>query len=113
MLDAFEREGLQENARRVGEHLTHRLGPLVDDVGLVSALHGVGLYRGLELTRADGTPAGAEALAVCERLLGLGVIVQPTGPDMNVLKLKPPLCVSEDDVDLLAAALRTTLEQGW
>ena len=113
VLDAFEREGLQENARRVGEHVTARLGRLVEDFELVGALHGVGLYRGLELTRSDGSPAAGEAAAICERLLELGVVVQPTGPDMNVLKLKPPLCVTTGDVDHLAAALRLALDEGW
>jgi 4-aminobutyrate aminotransferase-like enzyme len=30
-----------------------------------------------------------------------------------VLKLKPPLCVTREDVDLLADALRLTLTDGW
>ena len=33
--------------------------------------------------------------AICERLLELGVIMQPTGDHMNVLKIKPPLCLTE------------------
>ena len=113
VLEALEREGLQDNARAVGEHLTERLAPLAGEFELVAALHGTGLYRGLELERADGSPASAEALAICERLLGLGVIVQPTGPAMNVLKLKPPLCIARADVDLLADALRRAFSDGW
>jgi 4-aminobutyrate aminotransferase-like enzyme len=46
-------------------------------------------------------------------MLGLGVIVQPTGPGANVLKLKPPLCVTARDVDYLAGALGETLANGW
>jgi 4-aminobutyrate aminotransferase-like enzyme len=107
VLDAHEREGLQENARRVGEHLTTRLGPLAGRFEPVVALHGTGLYQGLQLA------SSAIAHAVCERLLELGVIVQPTGPDMDVLKLKPPLCLTRDDVDLLAAALELALDRGW
>jgi 4-aminobutyrate aminotransferase-like enzyme/Ser/Thr protein kinase RdoA (MazF antagonist)/murein DD-endopeptidase MepM/ murein hydrolase activator NlpD len=113
VIDAIEREGLQENARRVGRHLTARLAPLVDEFELVSALHGIGLYRGVELTHPDGRPARAVAFAVCERLLELGIVVQPTGPSMNVLKLKPPLCIAAEDIDLLAGALRLTLSEGW
>ena len=82
VLDALERERLQDNARAVGEHLTERLAPLAGELrARRRALHGIGLYRGLELERADGSPASAEAFAICERLLELGVIVQPTGPD--------------------------------
>ena len=113
VLDVLEQEGLQDNARDVGEHLTARLGPLVGELPLAGALHGMGLYRGFELVRGDGSPAAPEARAVCERLLGLGVVVQPTGPGADVLKLKPPLCVTRDDVDLLADALREALVGGW
>jgi 4-aminobutyrate aminotransferase-like enzyme len=107
VLDALEREGLQENARRVGAHLAARLTPLVDRFEPVSALHGIGLYQGLELS------SRRVAFAVCERLLELGVVVQPTGPEMNVLKLKPPLCITTEDVDLLADALTLAFGEGW
>jgi 4-aminobutyrate aminotransferase-like enzyme len=113
VLSALEREGLQDNARRVGDYLTERLGPLVDRFALAAALHGIGLYRGLELAHPDGSPASAEAHALCERMLQLGVIVQPTGPAMNVLKLKPPLCIERADVDVLADALSRALDRGW
>ena len=80
----------------MGEQLTARLGPLVEEFPIVEALHGVGLYQGIELSAPS-----AAAHALCERLLELGVIVQPTGPEMNVLKLKPPLCITHEDVELL------------
>jgi 4-aminobutyrate aminotransferase-like enzyme/Ser/Thr protein kinase RdoA (MazF antagonist) len=108
VIDAIEREGLQENARRMGEQLTARLGPLAEEFPIVEALHGVGLYQGIEL----GAPSAA-AHALCERLLELGIIVQPTGPEMNVLKLKPPLCITDEDIELLDAALRRALAEGW
>ena len=47
---------------------------------------------GVELVRDRATlePAAAETSAICERMRELGVIVQPTGDRMNVLKMKPP-----------------------
>ena len=113
VLDVLEDEQLQANARAVGGYLTSRLAPLAGELPLVHALHGMGLYRGLELRRADGGAARDEAPAIRERMLELGVIVQPTGPEGNVLKLKPPLCVAIPDVDHLAAALEETLASGW
>jgi 4-aminobutyrate aminotransferase-like enzyme len=97
----------------VGEHLSDRLGAVVEEFPIARALHGIGLYRGLELGHEDGRPATEAARAICERMLGLGVIVQPTGPGANVLKLKPPLCVTARDVDYLAGALGETLANGW
>jgi 4-aminobutyrate aminotransferase-like enzyme/Ser/Thr protein kinase RdoA (MazF antagonist) len=113
VLDVLEEERLQDNARRVGHFLSDRLGAVVDGFPIARALHGIGLYRGLELGHEDGRPATEAARAICERILELGVIVQPTGPGANVLKLKPPLCVTARDVDYLAGALGETLKNGW
>jgi 4-aminobutyrate aminotransferase-like enzyme len=41
------------------------------------------------------------------------VIVQPTGDHMNVLKVKPPLCITPADADLFAEALDRVLTEGW
>jgi len=82
---------------------------------IVGAVHGMGLYLGVELVRDPVTqePADAEALAICERMLELGVIVQPTGDGNNVLKVKPPLCLDRASADLVVAALARTLDEGW
>jgi len=115
VLDVIEEERLQENAIRVGDHLTERVGALVGRYPNVGALHGIGLYRGLELVHdaASRQPAPLVAAAICERMRSLGVIVQPTGKHANVLKLKPPLCVSCNDIDFFAEALELTLAEGW
>jgi 4-aminobutyrate aminotransferase-like enzyme len=111
VLDVLERERLQENARRVGGELKRRLDDLVGRHALAGAAHGVGLYLGLELVRDRETlePAGAEAEALCERLRERGVIVQPTGDHMNVLKIKPPLCIDAPAAGFLADRLDEAL----
>ena len=82
---------------------------------IIGTVHGLGLYRGVELVRDSETlePASDEAFAICERMRELGVIVQPTGDYMNVLKLKPPLCIDEDAADQFVDALDVTLRDGW
>ena len=50
-------------------------------------------------------PATEETAAICERLRELGVIVQPTGDHLNVLKIKPPLCLDDDAADFFADTL--------
>ncbi len=116
VLETIDREGLQANAREVGAYL--RTG--LDEVAaahpeIVGAVHGMGLYLGVELVRDRETlePADAEALAVCERMLELGVTVQPTGDANNVLKVKPPLCIDRRSADLVIEALARTLDGGW
>jgi 4-aminobutyrate aminotransferase-like enzyme len=106
---------LQENARTVGDHLKTRLAALVDRFPIAGAVHGMGLYLGLEFVRDRTTlePATEETAAICERLLELGVIVQPTGDHMNVLKIKPPLCLTTESADFFADMLEKALDEGW
>ena len=81
----------------------------------IGAVHGAGLHLGVELVRDRATkePAAEEASALCGRMLELGVIVQPTGELENVLKIKPPLCITQDDADRFTDTLDRVLGEGW
>jgi 4-aminobutyrate aminotransferase-like enzyme len=115
VLDIMGDEKLQENARDVGAHLKARLEALGQRFPIVGAVHGMGLYLGLEFVRDRQTlePATAETAGICDRLLDLGVIMQPTGDHLNVLKIKPPLCLTRADADFFADMLAKVLEEGW
>lgn len=115
VLDIMRDEQLQENARTVGDHLKRRLEALGQRFPLVGAVHGMGLYLGLEFVRDRETlaPATEETAAICDRLLDLGVIMQPTGDYLNVLKIKPPLCLSRESADFFADMLERVLSEGW
>ncbi|SMD01785.1 aminotransferase [Rhizobium sp. RU36D] len=115
VLDIMRDEALQQNAREVGDHLKEGLQALGDRHDLVGAVHGMGLYLGLEFVRDRETlePATEETAAICERLLKLGVIMQPTGDHLNVLKIKPPLCLSRGSADFFVSMLDKVLSEGW
>jgi 4-aminobutyrate aminotransferase-like enzyme/Ser/Thr protein kinase RdoA (MazF antagonist) len=115
VLDVIEQEGLQENARVVGGHLKTRLEELDERHDLIGTVHGSGLYLGVEFVRDHETlePATAETAAICDRLLELGVIMQPTGDHQNVLKIKPPLVVTRASVDVFVDALDRVLTTGY
>ena len=63
------------------------------------------------LDRDTREPAVAQARWICERMRELGVIVQPTGDHGNVLKVKPPLCITEADAELFVVALDRALRE--
>ncbi|MGQ7349321.1 aminotransferase [Quadrisphaera oryzae] len=113
VLDVLQGEQLQENARVVGARLKAGLAALAERHPLVGAVHGEGLYLGLELVRDRVTlePAREETAALCDRLLDLGVVMQPTSDRQNVLKVKPPLCVDEAAVDFFVAAVDRALTE--
>ncbi|MEW2623326.1 aminotransferase [Streptomyces sp. NPDC048106] len=113
VLDTLRDEDLQGNAVRVGGHLKRRLEALADRYGIIGAVHGSGLYLGLELVRDRTTlePATEETAELCDRMLDLGVIVQPTGDHLNILKIKPPLCIDSTAADFFADMLDLALTQ--
>ncbi|BDV31226.1 aminotransferase [Microbacterium terricola] len=115
VLDIIADEALQENARVVGAHLKGRLEALGAQHPLVGTVHGAGLYLGLEFVRDRATlePATTETAAICDRLLELGVIMQPTGDHQNVLKIKPPLCLTTASADFFVDMLDRVLTTGW
>ncbi len=115
VLDILQQDGLQENARDVGGYLATRLRELAKRHPLIGTVHGLGLYLGVELVRDRETrePADTETAAICERLLGLGVIVQATSERQNVLKIKPPLCIAKEDADFFVNCLDEVLTDGW
>ena len=115
VLDAMRSEELQENAHRVGQRLVHGFQRLAERHALIGPIHGEGLYLGVELVKDRETmePATAEAEAICERLRELGVIVLTTSERSNVLKVKPPLCLTEDSADFVLNQLDRVLTEGW
>lgn len=99
------------SVRTVGAHLRRELERLGERYSLLGTVHGSGLYLGAEFVRdrASRTPATEETAWICDALLAEGVIMQPTGDYQNVLKIKPPLCVTREDADFFVAALDRVL----
>ncbi|MGV9801409.1 aminotransferase [Mycobacterium sp. NPDC003449] len=115
VLDVLADEGLQRNASHVGTHLRSRLLALADTHPIIGTVHGAGLYLGVEMVRDPVTlaPATEETALICDRMLELGVIIQPTGDHQNILKTKPPLCIDVRAADFYVDALDRVLTEGW
>lgn len=111
VLNRVRQPEFRANVREVGAHLKARLQQLAERYPLIGAVHGNGLYLGTEfvLDRASREPATAQTAEICNRLLAEGVIMQPTGDYQNVLKIKPPLCVTRADADFFVDALDRVL----
>ncbi len=101
VLRAIEEENLQENARVVGDYFLERLRELQKRHRLVGDVRGLGLFLGVELVRDRDTlePATGEAQVVIEKMKERGVLLSTDGPFRNVIKIKPPLIFTKDNVD--------------
>lgn len=115
VLDAMRDERLQQNALTIGARLADGLRELAVKHHIIGPVHGEGLYLGVELVRDRETmePADAEAAAICERLRERGVVVLTTSERSNVLKVKPPLCLTRESVDFVLEQLDLVLSTGW
>ncbi|MFG0316578.1 MAG: aminotransferase class III-fold pyridoxal phosphate-dependent enzyme [Planctomycetota bacterium JB042] len=113
VLDVLERDRLREHAHRLGGRLLAGFETLKERHALVGDVRGAGLFLGVELVldREARTPAPAHAARVCERLRDRGILLSTDGPDANVLKVKPPLVVSEADADRLVETLDAVLAE--
>ncbi len=113
MLDVIDQEGLQENARVVGGKLKAGLDRLAEEHTLIGDVRGMGLMLGVELVddRATRAPATGRTADVLEATKEMGLLVGKGGIDGNVLRIKPPLSITADDVDYALAVLHEALRQ--
>ncbi len=96
VLDVIEKEGLQENAERIGAVLRQGLEELQSRHALIGEVRGRGLFLGLELVHDRETlePAAKLASDLVHNLKNEGILASTDGPLENVIKLKPPLVLS-------------------
>ncbi|MEM7582641.1 MAG: aspartate aminotransferase family protein [Acidobacteriota bacterium] len=101
VMETIEEDGLQENARIVGGQLKAGLERLAERQRLIGVVRGLGLMLGVELVRDRATkePATSETAEVLEAARNLGVLLGKGGLYGNVLRIKPPLCITSDDVE--------------
>jgi acetylornithine/N-succinyldiaminopimelate aminotransferase len=99
VLETVEEEHLLANAHAMGEYLVHRLNePRLR--AKISDIRAVGLMIGVELTRPVAKQVQRDALAH-------GLILNAIGD--NVLRLLPPLIVTQADIDRAMEVLTAVL----
>jgi acetylornithine aminotransferase len=100
VLDTIADQHLLDSVKRVGEHLAHGLDAI--NSPLVTGNRGSGLWRGLTLS-------GAHAPAVEAAARKHGLLVNAVKPD--VIRLAPPLILTESDVDDALPRLTAALDE--
>jgi 4-aminobutyrate aminotransferase-like enzyme len=113
VLDIIEREDLIANARSVGGYLIDGLRGLAERHEAIGDVRGAGLFAGVELVadRQTKEPATEMAAEIVNRLRDRRILIGSTGPWGNVLKIRPPLVFSRENVDLLLTGLDEVLAE--
>ncbi len=98
-LDVFEREGILANAAARGAELMRRLRDLQRRLPAIGEVRGLGLMVGVELVNKDGSANKDLQKKVRKVCLDSGMVVLSCGPHDNVLRLVPPLNLSQAELD--------------
>lgn len=112
-LEVILDEHIQQRAHEIGGYLKQGLEDLQSRHPLVGDVRGQGLLLGVELVadRATKQPATEQTAALHERAKELGVLVGKGGLFGNVLRIKPPMCITREDCDFLCGVLDLALTE--
>jgi len=105
VLDIVDDEGLQANALTMGEKLISGLRELKERHACIGDVRGIGLFLGLELTRPDGSEATELCSYVKNRMRDHRILIGSEGPKDNILKIRPPMTIEAEDVDMILVTL--------
>ncbi|MCZ4268759.1 aminotransferase class III-fold pyridoxal phosphate-dependent enzyme [Rhodobacteraceae bacterium G21628-S1] len=111
VLDIVDDEGLQANARNRGAELMSGLKMLETKYPCVGDVRGMGLFLGLELIRADGSEATEICAYVKNRMRDHRILIGSEGPKDNILKIRPPLTIETEDVEMIISVLDQVLAE--
>ena len=113
-IDVIEEENLCVNAQRMGEHIYDRFRHMMEKHFLIGDVRGLGLAIGVELVRDRKTkePASQEAHEIVLRAFKKGLLlIPPKAVFDNVLRINPPLTISQELADKALDILEGTLSE--
>ena len=110
-IDYVLEHDLQANALKVGNQLLRGLRDLGEDTDAVGDVRGKGLMAAIELVRpGTDTPDVAAASKLMEETRARGLLIGKGGKHGNVIRIAPPLTLTEAEADeglgILADSLR-------
>lgn len=110
VLQVIEDEKLQENAKVVGDYHMASLRELQKKFPVIGDVRGSGLFIGIEFIKDESlTPNTELAQHIKNFFREKQILISTDGPYDSVIKSKPPLCFSKENVDQVVETLRDVL----
>jgi alanine-glyoxylate transaminase/(R)-3-amino-2-methylpropionate-pyruvate transaminase len=111
-LDIMLRDDTQGHCKKIGTRLLAGLNALAANDPRIGNVRGMGLILGMEFVK-PGTvePDGPTCAEFFERCRHHGLLVGKGGLDGNVIRIKPPMCITEQDADFLLAVFAQVLSE--
>lgn len=112
VLQVIDEDGIQANAARIGAVLEAGFADLARRHDVIGDVRGLGLMLGIELVadRVSKAPATEACVRVFERCRELGLLIGKGGLHGNVLRIKPPMCLTDADAAFMLEVLDTALQ---
>jgi 4-aminobutyrate aminotransferase len=104
------RDGLVDNAARMGEMLMAGLRDVQSRYPVLGDVRGLGLMVGCEFTEEDGAPATGLVKEVIARCLEQKLILLNCGTYSNVVRWIPPLIVTREQIQTALKVFESALE---
>jgi 4-aminobutyrate aminotransferase-like enzyme len=108
VIDVIETEGLMDNALKIGARLAAGLRSLSHPA--LGETRQAGLFLGTDMLD-EGRPSAAKAARLVNLLREDRVLISATGPKGHVLKIRPPLILSETEADQFLDAMSRALKR--
>ncbi|HEY4414418.1 MAG TPA: aminotransferase class III-fold pyridoxal phosphate-dependent enzyme [Verrucomicrobiae bacterium] len=107
VLEVIEKDNLQANALKLGNHILAGLNKLKEKHKIIGDVRGKGLMLGIEMVkdRATKVPASAECQQVLENARELGLLIGKGGLWGQTIRFAPPMCITEADANFLLEVL--------
>ena len=101
VLDSILHDNLMENATERGAQMQNGLRELASRHPIIGDVRGIGLFVGAELVLCRETlePATQQAAQLIDFLKTRNILLTTDGKYSNALKIKPPMCLNEQDVN--------------
>jgi 4-aminobutyrate aminotransferase len=98
-LDVFEREQVLAKSTIKGAELLDRFRSLQAKTPSIGDVRGLGLMIGVELVKKDGSPDKELLARIRKVCLDSGLVLLSCGPHDNILRLIPPLNLSQAELE--------------
>jgi 4-aminobutyrate aminotransferase len=112
-IEFIQEEDLPKRATESGRYVMHRLEELKSKHKLIGDVRGKGLMIGLELVknRESKDPAPSETAKIRALCRDKGVLIGSGGVLGNVLRIQPPLVISQSQLDIAIDAVDQSLKE--
>jgi 4-aminobutyrate aminotransferase-like enzyme len=98
-LDLIEKKDIPTHVEKVGARLREGLLGLQEKYDCIGEVRGMGLMQAMEIVGENKVPAPEIVLQLFEKTKELGLLIGKGGLYNNVIRLTPPMIITESDVD--------------